>query len=64
METGSTSQSRLLLGTSTGTLLGVIGNTSGGDLFKTALLAAVGAAVSYLVSLALRWLVGRFTKKP
>jgi hypothetical protein len=47
-------------GTVGGTLITILGNIAMGDLFKTAVLAAVGAAVSFGLSLLLnRWIKPR-----
>ncbi len=42
-------------GTAGGFLLVLLSNLNSGDLLKTILLAATGAAVSYLVSFGLQW---------
>jgi len=52
----------LSLGTFSGTILSIIPNLSSGDLFKTAILAAVGAAVSYIVSFILKQLFRKYEK--
>jgi len=52
----------LRAGTAGGTLTIVLANIATADLFKTILLAAVGAAVSFSVSLLLRVLVRRWKK--
>lgn len=47
---------QLGIGTTSGTLLGVIGQLGVHDMLRTALLAAIGAVVSFAVSWALqRW---------
>ena len=51
-----------LLGTVSGTVLTVLANIGSQDIAKTALLAAIGAAVSFFVSLGLKWLVGKLKK--
>jgi hypothetical protein len=43
-------------GTAGGTLLTVFANVHSEDLVKTAVLAFVGAAVSFIVSLAMKWI--------
>jgi len=43
-------------GTLSGTILVLLLGIRGDDLLKTAVLAALGAVVSFAVSLALRWL--------
>ena len=48
---------QLRIGTGGGTVLGILGSLGVGDVLATAVLAAVGAAVSFGVTLALqRWL--------
>lgn len=46
-------------GTAGGTALVFLSNINGGDLLKTMVLAATGAAVSFIVSFALKWLAER-----
>jgi len=50
-------------GTIGGTLLSIVANISSGDLFRTAILAAVGAIVSFTVSVLLKMLLHRIKKK-
>ena len=49
-------------GTAGGTLLTIFANISSGDIIKTAILAAVGAAVSFGVTLLLKLLIKRLKK--
>ena len=49
-------------GTVGGTLLTVLFNIHGSDLVKTIILAAVGAAVSFSVTLILKFLIQKFKK--
>lgn len=49
-------------GTAGGTLLTILANISSDDLFKTMILAAVGAVVSFGVTLLLKFLVKRIKK--
>ena len=49
-------------GTVSGTLLTIFANISGEDLIKTAILAAIGAVVSFGVTVLLKLLVKRFKK--
>ncbi len=49
-------------GTITGTLISILGNLHHEDLLKTAILAAIGAIVSFLVSLSLKAIVKYFKK--
>ncbi|WP_185963431.1 hypothetical protein [Flavobacterium gawalongense] len=46
----------LRIGTASGTLLSVVPNILSEDILKTTILAVVGATVSYMVSLFLKWL--------
>lgn len=46
----------LKLGTATGTLLSALPQINTDELLKTVILAAVGAIVSFLISVFLRWL--------
>ena len=47
---------QLCIGTGSGTLLSVLGSLSLGDALATVILAALGAAVSFIVTLLLqRW---------
>ncbi|HVT85820.1 MAG TPA: hypothetical protein VHD35_11515 [Chitinophagaceae bacterium] len=49
-------------GTAGGTLLSIFANINSGDLLKTAILAAIGAVVSFSVTLLLKLLVKRLKK--
>jgi hypothetical protein len=49
-------------GTASGTLLCIFANIHSGDVFKTAVLAAIGAVVSFSVTLFLKLLAKRFKK--
>jgi ABC-type sulfate transport system permease component len=49
-------------GTAGGTLLTIFANISSEDLLKTIALAAIGAAVSFAVTLLLKLLIKRFKK--
>jgi hypothetical protein len=49
-------------GTAGGTLLTIVCNIHLADLSRTAVLAAVGAGVSFTVSVFLRWLIRKFKK--
>ncbi len=51
-----------ILGTVSGTGLTVLANIGSSDIFKTVVLAAIGAVVSFCVSVSLKWLVKRFRK--
>ncbi len=50
-------------GTLGGTLLVIILNITPAALFDTALLAAVGAVISFTISVLLKYLLKRFTRK-
>ena len=49
-------------GTIGGTLLTILGNINSADLLKTGILAAVGAVVSFSVTLLLKFLIKRIKK--
>jgi len=49
-------------GTAGGTLLTILVNIKSEDLLKTGILAAVGAVVSFSVTLLLKFLIKRFKK--
>jgi hypothetical protein len=49
-------------GTISGTLLTIIGNLHSEDLIKTAMLAGIGALVSFTVTLAMKLLMKWFKK--
>lgn len=49
-------------GTIGGTILTIMVNIKGADLVKTSILAAVGAVVSFTVTLLLKYLIKRFKK--
>lgn len=49
-------------GTASGTLLSIFANINSGDILKTAILAAIGALVSFSVTLLLKLLVKRLKK--
>jgi len=49
-----------ILGTVSGTALTVLVNIGSSDIIKTAVLAVVGAVVSFCVSVLLKWLAGKF----
>lgn len=50
-------------GTVGGTLLTVLVNLQTADIVKTCILAAVGALVSFCMSLAMKWMVKKIKKK-
>lgn len=50
-----TDDNTTLIGTISGTLLSVIAMFDAQDILKTIIMAAIGAAVSFLVSKVLKW---------
>jgi hypothetical protein len=53
-------ESGTILGTVSGTALTLAVNIGSSDIIKTVVLAALGAVVSFSVSLLLKWLVRRW----
>lgn len=51
-----------ILGTVSGTGLTVLANIDSTDITKTVVLAAIGAVVSFFVSVSLKWLAKKFGK--
>ena len=51
-----------ILGTVSGTGLTVLANIGSTDIVKTVVLAAIGAVVSFCVSVSLKWLAKKFQK--
>ena len=49
-------------GTASGTLLTIFGNISNQDIFKTVVLAAVGAVISFSVTVFLKSIIKRFKR--
>ena len=49
-------------GTMGGMLTVLLANISSGEITRTAMLSAIGAVVSYLVSLGIKWLTGKFKR--
>lgn len=54
--------SHTLMGTAGGTFLSVIPNIHSADVFKTVLLAAIGAIVSFTISLLLKMIIKKHKK--
>jgi len=50
-------------GTAGGTLLVLLTQINKADLINTCVMAGVGAMVSYLVSLGMKWLIGRVSNR-
>jgi hypothetical protein len=63
MQQPVTPSNTTLVSTCCGTLLGVFSNITTHDLVKTAILAAIGAATSFIVSVSLKLLLRKITKK-
>ena len=51
-----------LMGTAGGTFLSVLPNLHSADILKTVILAAVGAIVSFVLSLVLKYLIRKHKK--
>jgi len=62
MSNGQHIGSGTILGTVSGTALTVIANIGSQDVIKTVVLAALGAVVSFAVSVTLKWLVKRLKR--
>lgn len=62
MSTHSHIEHVTLLGTVSGTALTVVVNIGSSDIIKTVVLAAIGAVVSFGVSVGLKWLTKRLKK--
>lgn len=62
MSTHNNIESGTILGTVSGTALTVAVNINSPDILKTVILAALGAVVSFGMSVFLKWLVKRFKK--
>ena len=56
MSTHHNIESGTILGTISGTTLTVLMNIGSSDIIKTVILAALGAVVSFSISLLLKWL--------
>ncbi|MBK9284383.1 MAG: hypothetical protein IPM51_08685 [Sphingobacteriaceae bacterium] len=50
------------MGTVSGTALTVLANIGSSDILKTAILAAIGAVVSFSVSVGCKWLVKKLKR--
>jgi uncharacterized membrane protein len=62
MSTHNNIESGTILGTVSGTALTVAVNINSPDIIKTVILAALGAVVSFGMSVFLKWLVKRFKR--
>src|SRR5690554_5817931 len=58
-----TNDNTTIIGTVSGTILSVVAMFDAGDIIKTVILAAIGAAVSFLVSRFLKWVWGKIGSK-
>jgi hypothetical protein len=56
------SSNPILIGTASGTFLSVLPNLHSEDVFKTVLLAAIGAIVSFVLSMILKCVVKKHKK--
>ena len=61
--TAHSNQGGTAAGTAGGTLLTIFANIHSEDLVKTALLACIGAIVSFTISLGLKWLAKKFRSR-
>lgn len=59
MSTHNHIENGTIIGTVSGTVLTVLVNIGSSDILKTVILAALGAVVSFSVSLLLKWIVKR-----
>ena len=57
-----TSNNHTLMGTAGGTFLSIIPNIQSADIVKTVLLAAIGAIVSFTISLLLKSIIKKHKK--
>ena len=57
MSTHNNIESGTILGTVSGTVLTIAVNVGSSDIIKTVILAAMGAIVSFSVSVLLKWIV-------
>ena len=55
-----TTSNPTLMGTAGGTFLSVVPNLNSGDVLKTVLLAAVGAIVSFGISMVLKFVIKKY----
>lgn len=62
MATHNHTENGTIIGTVGGTVLTVAMNIGSSDILKTVVLAALGAIVSFSVSLLLKWIVKKFKK--
>jgi mannitol-specific phosphotransferase system IIBC component len=62
MSTHSNIENGTILGTVSGTVLTVVVNIGSSDIIKTVILAALGAVVSFCVSLLLKWLFQKLSE--
>jgi len=57
-----TTNNHTLMGTAGGTFLSVLPNLHSEDLLKTVILAALGAIVSFIISMLLKYLIKKHKK--
>ncbi len=60
--TGNSNHGGTVAGTAGGTLLTIFANIHSEDIVKTALLACIGAIVSFTISLVLKWISKKFRR--
>ncbi|HMI65244.1 MAG TPA: hypothetical protein VK517_04375 [Cyclobacteriaceae bacterium] len=60
MMAAPSNHSGTVAGTAGGTLLTVFANIHSEDVVKTALLACIGAVVSFTISIGLKWIARKF----
>jgi mannitol-specific phosphotransferase system IIBC component len=51
-----TTNNSTLVGTAGGTFLSIVPNLNSADVLKTVILATVGAVVSFMISILLKWI--------
>jgi predicted permease len=52
-----------MAGTASGTLLTIFANIHSEDIIKTAVLACIGAVVSFVISIGLKWIARKMQRK-
>jgi hypothetical protein len=56
------SSNPILIGTASGTFLSVLPNLNSEDVLKTVVLAAIGAVVSFVLSMVFKFIVKKYRK--
>ena len=57
-----TTSNPILLGTAGGTFLSIVPNLQSEDVMKTVLLATIGAIVSFMISMLLKFFIKKYRK--